>query len=110
MLRYTGTVPSQAVPFMQRTVPLAASAWDGPLAWDGAGGAVATYYKNTIQRAVLGHVSKISIPLTPALYQALQPGRRAYLFGASYSVESLTGWDAADESALAQLDLSREVL
>jgi hypothetical protein len=110
LLRYTGLSNTQRVPFMQGTVPLAKSAWDGPLAWDGVGGAVAIYYADTIRRAVVGHLARVQLPISPALYQALGPGRRALLFGASYTVEALTNWDAADEGALASIDLSREVL
>lgn len=109
LLRYVGTMPTQRMPFMQRTLPLAKSAWDGPLCWDGVGGAVATYCADTIKRAVVGHLARIQLPLSPALYQALGPGRRAYLFGVSYTVESMEGFDVADELALATVELSREV-
>jgi hypothetical protein len=109
LLRYTGLNNTLRVPFMQSTVPLAQSAWDGPLAWDGVGGAVATYYADTLRRAVVGHLARVSLPVSPALYQGLGPGRLVYLHGASYSVEALTNWDAADAGSLAQLDLSRQV-
>jgi hypothetical protein len=110
LLRYTGTDISQPVPFMQRFIGQAGAAWDGVLCWDGATGAVASYYAATIRRALLGHLARVQVPLTPALYQSLGPGRRALLNGASYTVSALQNFDAADEAALCSLDLDREVL
>jgi hypothetical protein len=110
LLRYQGTDATRTVPFMLGTVPLGVSTWDGPLAWDGGTGAVARYYVNTIRRAVNGHLARVPVPLTPALYQQLTPGRRVQLHGAPYTVETSQNFDPSDEAALAQLDLSREVL
>jgi hypothetical protein len=110
LLRYVGADASLPVPFMRRTVPLAGAAWDGPLGWDGEAGAVATYYASTIKRALTGHLARVQAPLTPALYQGLTAGRRVYLFGAPYTVELTQNFDPSDEAALAQVDLSREVL
>lgn len=110
LLRYVGADAQRTVPFGTGTVPLGVSAWDGSLAWDGTGGAVATYYAGTIKRAVRGHLGRVQVPLTPALYQQLSAGRRASLHGGEYTVAACSGWDAADESAFTQLDLDREVL
>jgi hypothetical protein len=110
LLRYQGTDATRRVPFMLGTVPLGLSTWDGPLAWDGAAGAVGTYYASTIRRAVNGHLARVQVPLTPALYQQLTPGRRVHLHGAPYTVETSQNFDPSDEAALTQLDLSREVL
>ena len=110
LLRYTGPDATQPVPFMLGTVPLGRSEWDGPLAWDGIGGAVARYYTSTIRRAVNGHLARVQVPLRPDQYQALTPGRRVHLHGAPYTVEISQNFDPSDEAALTQLDLSREVL
>jgi hypothetical protein len=110
LLRYTGPNSGTSVPFLDRAIPLAGAAWDGPLTWDGETGAVATYYADTLRRAVFGHIGRVSLPISPALYQQLQPGRRVLLHGASYTLEALQSFDPADEAGLSQLDLSREVL
>jgi hypothetical protein len=110
LLRYVGTDATRPVPFMQRTVPLARAAWNGVLCWDGVAGAVASYYQATIRRALLGHLARVQVPLSPALYQGLGPGRKVLLNGGSYTVSALQNFDAADEAALCSLDLDREVL
>ncbi|MGI4834634.1 MAG: hypothetical protein ACRYFK_14355 [Janthinobacterium lividum] len=109
LVRYTGPDPGQVVPFGQGSVPLAGAVWDGALAWDGAAGAVATYYQPTLARALTGHLARVQVPLRPDYYQVLGPGRRVLLHGAPYTVEALQNYDPSDEAALAQLDLSREV-
>jgi hypothetical protein len=110
LLRYLGTDPARTIPFMQGTAPLARSAWDGVLAWDGVAGAVGRYYAGTLRRAGRGHLSRVQVPLSPALYQQLAAGRRVSLHGGEYTVAAVSAWDAADEGALAQIDLDREVV
>ena len=107
LLRYLGPDSTCPVPFGLRTVPLGRAAWDGVLAWDGETGAVGTYYQGVLRRAVYGHAAKFSAPLSPALYRALAPGRRVYLGGAVYTVESVSGFDVADEVG-SEIILSRE--
>lgn len=109
LVRYTGPDATLVVPFGDGTVPLAGAAWDGPLCWDGAAGAVATYYQGTIDRAARCCLARVPVSLSPAAYCQLQPGRRVALAGSAYTVEAVEGYDPADEGALATVTLAREV-
>jgi hypothetical protein len=110
LVRYTGTSPTITVPFILGDVPLAQSAWDGVLCWDGEAGAVVTYYATTLRQAVHGHLAKLTAPLTPARYRGLVPGRRVYVFGALYTTEAVDAFDPADEAGATSISLLRTVL
>ncbi len=109
LLRYTGLVPDVVVPFAGRTVAPGGAAWDGPLAWAGAAGAVAMYYPGTLARATRGHLAKAPANLTPATYRALTPGRRVWLHGAAYLCEGVSQYDLAAEDNSTTIELLREV-
>lgn len=106
LLRYLGPTATRPIPFGQGWLPLAQSAWDGALSWDGEAGAVASYYQQTLRRCTAGHLARFSAPLTPAQFSALTPGRRVDLHGAPYTIESIDQWDSADEAALATITLA----
>jgi len=110
LLRYLGPSTDAPIPFGQGWLPVGQSEWTGPLAWDGAGGALACYYQLALKRAGQGHVAKVACPLSPARYQQLAPGRKVVLHGTPYVTAAVENFDPADESALATITLEREVL
>jgi len=106
LLRYLGPSADKPIPFNLRAIPVGQSEWAGSLAWDGAVGAVFSYYQHTLRRCTAGHLARFNAPLTPAQFAGLRPGRRVELWGAPYTIESIDQWDSADEAALATLTLA----
>ncbi|MDO7849008.1 hypothetical protein Q5H92_21770 [Hymenobacter sp. M29] len=109
LLRHLGVLDGVTVPFQTRRVSLARAEWADALRFDGPAGAVATYYPATVARLLRGHVGKAPVSLTPALYRALTPGRGVIIAGAEYAVETVSGFDIADEAAETTLELIREM-
>ncbi|MBD2768476.1 hypothetical protein IC235_11305 [Hymenobacter sp. BT664] len=70
---------------------------------------MATYYADTVRRAVRGHLAKCTGNLTPALYRQLTPGRAVYLHGAAYRLDAVNSYDLADEANQTEIQLLREV-
>lgn len=109
LLRFVGVDATVSVPFQTRRVGLARAEWAGALRFDGPTGAVESYYLRTVARLRRGHVGKVPLSITPALYRQLTPGRGVTIAGAEYSVETVSGFDIADESADTTLELIREL-
>lgn len=111
LLHYLGPdrVSGVLIPFQQRRIPLAGAEWAGPLRFDKAAGAVATYYTRTVERLTRGHVAKVPVNVTPTLFKKLTPGRAVVIQGAEYHVETLSGFDVSDEASSATIELIREL-
>lgn len=110
VLRYLGVSPAGVtIPFQERAVRFGRADYAGSLAWSGEGGAVARRYAAAAEQARRGHRLRVPVLLTPARYRELAPGRRVWLGAAEYTVESITNWDACDESSPALLELLRVV-
>ncbi len=109
LVRFVGVTDALTVPFQSRRVPLARAVWSEQLRFDGAAGAVASYYARTMERLTRGHVAKAAPNLTPALYRQLTPGRKVIIASAEYTVESLSQFDIADEGNSTTIELIREL-
>ena len=109
LLRWVGPDPVKKVQMQNRMVPVGVASWGGVLAWDGIGGAVASYYAETLRQGLRGQLAKIGIVLTPSLFRQLTPGRRVLLSGALYTVEGIRNFSLDDEAALTETTLLREV-
>ena len=108
VVRYTGP-GSAEIEFQQRSLAYGQAEYAGALAWAGAQGAVAVRYATTVRQAQRGEAARVQLPLRPDQYRQLTPGRRVWLHGAEYQVETKSGWDVTDEAATAQIDLLRRV-